>query len=337
LERDGIEVLPLSRRPGFRPLLAARIAKYATEWRADVVHCHEYSPFVYGALSQLINPSVRIISTEHGRLSDAPATLKRRLGTRLVNLLPAQVFAVSDALRRELIREGFPAHRVRVIHNGIDPGPVPSPHQRTEARERLALPPGELVIGTLGRLVQVKDFETLLLAFGLLRRRGVRCRLVVVGDGPERARLIGCTRAAGLCDRVRFESHRDDARALLPAFDVFVNSSLYEGISLSILEAMAAALPVVATRVGGTPEVVQDGATGLLVPHKSPQELAAALAVLAADETLRRQQGGTGRTRVLQKFDIAVMLQAYTNAYRLRRAPGGGAVASTQSHGTSWA
>jgi glycosyltransferase involved in cell wall biosynthesis len=258
---------------------------------------------------------VRVISTEHGRLNDQPATIKRRIGTRVLNWLPATVVAVSRSLRSQLLAEGFPESRVRVVRNGIDPGPPPAPELRRDARARLGLHEDELVIGAVGRLAPVKDFGALIAAFGLVRSLPGRARLVIVGDGPERAALLSEARAANVSRAVLFTGHQDDVPSLMPAFDIFVNSSIYEGVSLTVLEAMAAGLPVVATAVGGTPEIVDDGVNGRLVPRRAIREMASAVAGLARDPELRARFGAAGRSRVLQSFHIDRMVRTYAGLY----------------------
>jgi glycosyltransferase involved in cell wall biosynthesis len=141
-------------------------------------------------------------------------------------------------------------------------------------------------------------------------------RLVIVGDGPERSALEAAIDAAGLRQVARVTGHRADARALLAGFDVYVNCSTSEGISLSILEAMSATLPVVATRVGGTPEVVMNGETGVLVVPRSAESLATALVGLASSAGERTRLGMAGRMRVVDHFSLATMVDQYHQAYR---------------------
>jgi len=265
LTREGITVVSLHRRPGFHPSLARGIAGVARQAGARVVHCHEYSPYVYGTLAQLFSPGLRIISTEHGRLNTARASVKRRVGTRLVTLLPADIYAVCADLRERLVDDGFPKGRLGVLYNGVEPGPAPSAEWRSAARRLLGLDDAVLVVGSVGRLVTVKDFALLIDACAQCLQTGMPARLVLIGDGPERASLEAHARATGLGEALLMTGHRDDVHALVPAFDLYASSSRYEGVSLTILEAMAAGVAVVATAVGGTPEVVVDGTTGLLV------------------------------------------------------------------------
>jgi glycosyltransferase involved in cell wall biosynthesis len=185
--------------------------------------------------------------------------------------LPSRIFAVSADLRRHMIAEGFPAERVQVAYNGIDAGEMPTAAERTDSRRELQVHDDEVVLGTVGRLNAVKDLGVMIHAMASVRPASAPYRLVLVGDGPERSPLEDLATGLGVRGAVTFTGYRADVRRLLPGFDVFLNSSVHEGVSLTILEAMAAGLPVVATAVGGTPEVVVHGETGMLVPSRSPE------------------------------------------------------------------
>ena len=308
----GISVDALGRPSGFVPSLGRRIARLADRHRATVIHCHHYSPFVYGGLARLWRPATRVIYTEHGRLSDAPPSGKRRLANIVYGMLPSRVFAVSNELRQHLIDEGFSSRAAGVIYNGIDLGPVNDAVRRTAARQRLGVSEDTLVIGTIARLDPVKDLGTLIKALGLMP--GPSAIVLVIGDGSERESLVRESVAAGVADRVRFLGHRDDAREWLAGCDVYVNSSISEGVSLTILEAMAAGLPVVATRVGGTPEVV-DAASGKLVAPRDPESLALALSELQKDPMARMQLGASARGRVERQFTLNRMVSEYREVY----------------------
>jgi glycosyltransferase involved in cell wall biosynthesis len=301
-------------------MLGHRIAQLAARYRVDVLHCHHYSPFVYGQIAALLRRRLRVVFTEHGRLTDKGPTLKRRLANQVIGRLPFAIFSVSADLREFMIREGLPASAVRIIHNGIAVQPIPEMGEGLAVRRELGIDPSALVIGAVGRLDPVKDLETLLAAFAALRNRISTARLILVGDGPERVALEERAASLGLRAAVAFAGYRRDARRLLAAVDIYANSSTHEGVSLTILEAMSAALPVVATRTGGTPEVVEDGVTGCLVPARSPMDMARAFDALASSGERRRRMGQAGRRRVESRFSIDGMARAYLAAYRAARA-----------------
>jgi glycosyltransferase involved in cell wall biosynthesis len=314
LRREDVGVTALRRRQGFRPRLGYAIARIAAQHRARVVHCHHYSPFVYASIARLWSPGLRIIFTEHGRLSDAPPSARRRAANRVLSHAPREVVTVSSELKQHLVAEGFPTHKVSVIYNGIDVGAVPGCDMRARVRRELGVADNAIVVGTIARLDPVKDLHTLIRAVGQHEAWRAPLVLLVIGDGSERARLEAAARDTGAGSAVRFLGHREDARDLLAACDLYANSSISEGISLTILEAMAAGLPVVATRVGGTPEIV-DATCGRLVPARDPESLSGTLAALGADPVLRQSLGREARARVEQRFTLDRMVREYRDAY----------------------
>ena len=316
LTSQGIPVHALSRAPGFRPSLGRQIARLADRYRVDALHCHHYSPYVYGLVATLLRRDVGLVFTEHGRLSDQAPSRKRRGVNPLLERFRGEIFAVSGDLKRHMVAEGFSNTRVSVVHNGIEVGPQVQPEDRARARRELGLDAWHFIVGSVGRLDFVKDFGSLIDAFAYASAGRANWRLVLVGAGPEEEPLRRAARARGVDSTVLFTGFRADARQLLPAFDLFVNSSIHEGISLTILEAMACELPVIATSVGGTPEAVADTQTGLLVPARSPQALADALLALAGSPERRHAMGGDGRLRALQHFTIERMLDSYLAVYR---------------------
>lgn len=320
----GIPVVSLGRQPGFHPSLGLAVARLARRRGIDVIHCHHYSPYVYGLLASLAAP-VRLVFTEHGRLSAGAPSRKRRIVNPLLARLGGRVCAVSADLQRHMTAEGFPAGRVGVIYNGIDPGPRPDAARRSAARRRLGVPQDACVIGTVGRLDPVKQLTLMLQAHAQVVARHPHAHAVIVGEGPERACLEAAAARLGVTRAVTFAGYRADVRDVMPAFDVYLNCSTYEGVSLTILEAMAAGVPVVATPVGGNPEVVIDGETGCLVPG-SPRALADAVVGLLLDPARRRVMGQAGRWRVHTHFSIARMVEAYAALYR---APATSATTST--------
>jgi len=279
-----------------------------------VVHCHQYSPFVYGCVARLLRPA-RLLFTEHGRLADAPPSAKRHRANQVLRHLPDRVFTVSADLKRHLVTEGFRAEQVEVIYNGIDIGPAPAEAARVEARRALGLPDEAFVAVTVGRLDPVKDYPGLVHAFASVVSQSPGACLVIIGDGPERDAITRAIADRRLEDAVVLAGHREDVRRLLAAGDVFVNSSEFEGVSLTILEGMAARLPVVATRVGGTPEIVGAGA-GVLVPARDPAALATALLGLARDAGMRHRLGAEARRAVEERFSLDRMIRQYLAVYR---------------------
>ena len=255
----------------------------------------------------------RLVHTEHSNLFAHQARLIT--AERALARLTDAVVADSEKVRRGLIAQGLPAHRIRTIVNGIDTERLGRDGLSGRKRTELALY-GTSIIGTVGRLVPVKDQATLLAAFAAVREAFPGVTLVLVGDGPERSALECQAHALGIRPHVRFLGERTDVAELVHLFDVFVLSSVSEGMPLTVLEAMAAGRPVVATNVGGLPEVVEHGATGLLVPAGDPRAMAEAIAKLLREPGVRARMGEAGRQRARSLFDVQHMVQAYETAYR---------------------
>ena len=314
----NIPVISMARQPGFHPSLSVRLGEVLKAQRINVIHCHHYSPFVYGLLAAVMHPSVRVVFTEHGRLHGTGISPKRRLVNPVLARWPSKICAVSAALKQDMVAEGFPERSIEVVYNGIELGRRPQPADRAAARSALQLPNEAFVIGSVGRLDPVKNLGALLEALSLLGGRFPAARAVVVGEGSERQALIDRAHALGVGGVAHFTGHRSDVRALMAAFDVYVNCSTYEGVSLTILEAMATALPVVATAVGGNPEVVVHQETGVLVDERS-RSLASAIAMLAVSPGQRQAMGDAGRWRVKRHFTIERMVNDYAAAYQVPR------------------
>jgi glycosyltransferase involved in cell wall biosynthesis len=315
LTSTGVAVDALNRLPGFHPSLGRRIARIAAHHRVSAIHCHHYSPYVYGAIAKALSPRLGLVFTEHGRLSDAAPSRKRRLVNPWLSRIPGRVFAVSEELKRHMVAEGFSERRVGVIYNGIAIGARVTAEERATARAELGFPEDALVVGSVARLDPVKNLSLLLQALASLVASHPHVRVVLVGSGPEQAALEADAQRLGISGQIVFAGYRSDARRLMSAFDVYVNCSNYEGVSLTILEAMAAGLPVVATRVGGNPEVVIEGETGIVVPGREMAPLADAIARMSKDPALRRRMGEAGRQRVEREFSIERMVDDYRRAY----------------------
>jgi len=321
LRRAGFAVIELGRRPGLDFAVAGRLRRVVADEGIDLLHAHQYTPFFYSALSRMgtlpgFPGEGPILFTEHGRHYPDPRKLKRIVANRALLRDHDRVTAVGEFVKRALVRnEGLPAPRIEVIHNGIEPGPAATPAERRAARRVLGLDDHDRVVMQVARFHPVKDHETSLRAFALVADRLTRAKLVLVGDGEGRAACEALARELGVADRVVFTGVREDVAVLLPAADVFVLSSLSEGVSVTLLEAMAAGVPICATRVGGNGEVVDHGRTGLLSPRRDPGTLAEHVASLLSDPHRRAAMGEAGRRRLLARFTQAQMHAAYAACY----------------------
>lgn len=309
---EDVPVFELQRRPGSDLGLVRDLHRLFRRERPDIVHTHAWGTLLEGLIASRLARVPMVVHGEHGTLQ--LRSYQRRI-QRLAWGRVDQVVSVSRILATRMAEAtGFPVSRIRSIPNGVDLARfrrVP----RELARQALALPLDTIVIGTAGRLVPVKDHVNLIEALAVARAHGLAFTAVVAGDGPLRAELQTLTAACGLTDHVRFLGHRSDIETVYPAFDVFTLSSRSEGMSNTILEAMASGLPVVATAVGGAEELIDDGRTGLLVPAHDAAALALALTRLASDPALRLQMGTAGQQRAEREFSLEGMVRNYERFY----------------------
>jgi len=321
LRGEGFPVHVLHRRPGLDWSCSRRFREVLKSERVNLIHAHQYTPFLQAALSRLGRSAPPILFTEHGRHHPDHPGLKRRLANRLLLRPRDRVVAVGEAVRMALIRnEGLPAKRVDVIYNGI---PIErfdrpfSPEERADARREMGVGPDDLALIQVARLDYLKDHATALRALRRLADRLPRSRLVLVGEGPEEPAIRALTAELGLEGRVRMLGSRKDVPRLLAAADLALLTSISEGIPLTLIEAMAAGLPVVSTDVGGVAEVVVDQRTGLLAPSGGDSALADAIAALADDPEARRRMGALGRERARQFFSDQRMHAEYHKYYEV--------------------
>jgi glycosyltransferase involved in cell wall biosynthesis len=317
LRDEGFRVEVLGRRPGVDGRCLLRLALLLRRERVDLVHAHQYTPFFYAAAARLLCRRPAVLLTEHGRHHPDFPRPKRRLVNRLLLDRRDRVVAVGEAVRQALVvNDGFPAGRVGVIYNGIDLGPFGAAVGRAALRRELGLAENDLVLFQVARLDPIKDHLTALRALQRLRQWRDDVRLVIVGEGPTEATIRQFVREGGLESHVHMLGLRADVARLLPAGDAFLLTSVSEGIPLTVIEAMAAGLPVVATRVGGMAEVVEDGRTGLLAPAGDAEALAESVMRLARDPGLAAEMGRWGRARAWAEFSEAHMHERYGQLYR---------------------
>ena len=291
-----------------------RLRGLVRDRRIEVIHSHSPIPAVGARVGA--PRSARHVYTEHNLWP------RYHRATYWANLLTFgrndHVFAVSHEVRESIRYPGAVARLrrppVETLYHGLDWSAVPPPGPPAEARAELGIPPDAPVVGTVGNLTPKKDHGTLLQAAAILRRTVPGVRVVIIGQGPLEAELRRRSRELGLEGTVELAGFRTDAFRLMAGFDVFALCSRYEGLPVSLLEAMAVGLPVVATRVGGNAEVVEDGAQGLLIPPGDPGRLARALDRLLADERLRRRLGDAGRRRAA-RFDIREAVRRMEEVY----------------------
>ena len=324
LQRMGVRLVQLPMKRLLSPLADVRalaaLVRLIRRERFQVVHTHMSKGALLGGIAARIAGAPVVVNTAHnlGAIAMPRAWVRalfRVYDRWLLGTTTDAVITVTERVRDAVVAQRIlPAARVHAIANGIVAAPRASEAQRQQARRALRREIGAAddapVIGCVARLVWFKGLDTLVDALPAVLRVCPDVQVAVAGDGPLRAELAARAAALGVADRLHLLGERNDVPQLLRGFDLFVLPSVSEGMPLTILEAMGAGLPVVATAVGGVPELMVAAETGLLVPPGDAVALALALLRLLRDAPLRRRMGDNGRRRLLSDFSADAMVAA---------------------------
>jgi glycosyltransferase involved in cell wall biosynthesis len=321
IDELGREISPL------RDLVATfRLARLIRRERPQILHTHTAKAGTVGRVAALLAGSRRppiVVHTFHGHVlrgyfGPVPSLFFRLLERWLAGRTTALI-AVSPQVRDDLVSLGIaPRERFAVIRLGIelDERIAAERNGRAESRRYLGIPGERFAVGWIGRMTAVKRTDDVLVAFKRLRESGVDATLCMVGDGPDRAGLEQRAHDLGIVRDTLFLGYQEDVAPFYAAFDALVLPSSNEGTPVSVIEALGAGRPVVATRVGGVPDVVRDGVDGFLVDPGATDELADRLADLAQDPTLRERMGKQGRERVLPRYAVERLVDDVDQLYR---------------------
>lgn len=317
-----VEIFELRRgRHDIRPPL--RLARLIRAWRPDVVHCRNWNAWPDTVLASKLAKAAggaahALVWSFHGLADDRGLPFRRRLASRLLDKWTDHLAAVcQDSAARYAGQSGIPAERFQVLYNGVDCERFSPGGDRESLRRSLGMEPGTVVAMTAASLTPVKNHLGLLEAAARLAQDGpAPLRFLFLGDGPLRREIEARSEALSLIGRVVLVGASDRIPDYLRAADMFILPSRLEGMSNAILEAMACGLPIVAHDVGGNPELVAHGETGLLCPAGDSKRLADAIRRLAEDAALRRDMGARARGRAVAEFSLEAMMDNYARYYR---------------------
>ena len=306
ISREGYDVTVLNMANGFDLIRALRLIPIIKNRRIDIVNIHGQNPL--GKLCSALSGAPVIVHTDHGTTVGSPLTRRQRvvLFNRLLTPFIDHFIAISQGMKKSLrLREKIPGNKITLIYNGVDVEDISKVScNKTELRESLGIPPGIPVLGTVGRLAPEKQYPLLLKSLSILKNWGIEFISLIVGDGPDRKPLESLAKKMSLNDQVRFLGQRNDVNQLLEFMDVFVFSSGGEAFSITLLEAMAAAKPIVAFDVKGVDEAIVTHETGFLVPFGNIEEFANKVKLLLESPELALRMGKSGFERVNTEFDI---------------------------------
>jgi len=318
LKNAGVEVYPFV-IPGEvqfcrdirRTMMISSVIK---EYKADVVHCHGYKAGVVGRLAGMLAGCPRVYTVHNFILPMAMPAKRWVLGKVecVLSRYTQGIITVSHALKEELVQNcRIPAGKIHVVHNGIpfynslNTGDTDFDHN---LRRRLNIETDTILVGTVARLIPSKGIDYLLDAIPLVINHIKNVHFVVMGSGPHEQKLVRKALQLGIQDNITFLGYVNDIRNYINALDIFVLPSLSEGLGISVIEAMAAGKPVIATRVGGIPEIVNHDDNGYLVPPSDARELAMAIIYLAANPQIRKDYGQRGCRDVRKRFSVDKMV-----------------------------
>ncbi len=301
LSAAAIQVVELRRRSHFDIKRFTSLAAIFRTMRPDIVYAFNYPTSVYARLAGLVASVPVLITGERGiYLTRMQGVLERWLGP-----VTECVVCNADAIRRDLVdRLGIPDRKVITVRNGHEPCPTAGAREKSSARALLGIADEAFVIGTVGHMEDVKNLPMLVEVAALTRAEGLPARFCIIGGGCQFEALKRTIRAQGVDDMFVLTGEKANVAELLPGFDVFVLTSLSEGLPNTLMEAMAAGLPCVSTDVGGCRELVEAGVTGFLVPSGAAAAMTHCVRRLAQDPDLRASMGCAGRARIQRDFSV---------------------------------
>lgn len=305
----GIEVFPCPMRKSYDLAAVRTILRVLREEAVDIVNTHSgRDSFLAGVAARLSRRRPAVVRTRHLAM---PITSRVSYA-----YLPHRVVTVSGYVKEYLVREGVPTERIVVVPTGIDTGRFADGAAPANLREELGLPPDALLVGSVAVLRNKKGHRFLLEAAPSVLARFPNAVFLIVGTGPQEKNLRDAIDSLGLSGSVRMLGHREDVPNVLLSLDLFVLPTVEEALGTAFLEAMATGRAVVGCRVGGVPEVVEEGKTGLLVPPGDPAALAEAIRSLLADGELRARMGAAGRRSVMARYSVEEMCRRMWEVYR---------------------
>jgi len=294
-----------------------RLSRFMRKEKIGIVHCLLYASHTFGRIAAILARVPVILAWEEGEIF-GQVPIRHIWVDRILSRFTDGIVSCSDAAKEEIIRkEAIPEYKIRVIRNAVDLDKFNTSRDTATIRSQLGIGKDEILIGTVASLSnKIKGQEYLIRAMPQIINVYPQTKLLLVGEGPSRADFLQITETLNISDKVIFTGFRKDIPDIMNALDIYVCSSILEGLGLSILEAMSFKKPVIATRVGGTPELVIHGQTGFLVPSKDANSLAQATIKLLADRGKMQQMGRLGFERVRAVFSVNSFIKEMESLYK---------------------
>ncbi len=315
---SGVTITALSRQPGFDTSLISQIRQHIKQHKIDIVHCHQYTPYIYGIFAALMSPA-KVIFTEHGRFYPDSGSWKRKLVNPLLNRFTHAVTAISKATKQALIEfENIPASSIEVLYNGIQ-GLAQSSDSLPALRTKLGIQDDEVCFGTVARLDPIKNQTLMIKSFDKALKNDLKAKLIIVGDGEEMPKLTALVSALQIEHAVIFTGYEAKPAPYIALFDIYLLSSLSEGTSMTLLEAMSLSKPCIVTNAGGNPEIIQNQVNGLVTPNDDMQAFSEAMLALGTDPEAQDRMGKASKVRFDKLFSNSSMCSRFEEIYQSLR------------------
>lgn len=317
MQNAGLPMTTKARQPGFDISLIFAIRKHIKTNNIAILHCHQYTPWVYGVIAAF-GTKTEVIFTEHGRFHPDSSTWKRKLVNPWLSKITKYITVISQATQQALVDfENLKKERIEVIYNGIQPLKV-NLAKTLALRQKLNIPENSSVLGTIARLDPIKNHKMMINAFSLVLKVCPNTVLVIVGDGEERDSIIEHIKMLGLEEKVIMPGYDPQPQHYLALMDIFLLSSLSEGTSMTLLEAMSLSKPCVVTDAGGNKEVIANGKNGIVTKNDDANEFSQAILKLVNDKVLLNRYGKEGQKRFNRMFNVSVMVKRFRDVYQNR-------------------
>lgn len=313
----GIPITSYDRTPKFDWSLVRNLRRKIVSEKIDILHCHQYTPYIYGLVAAFLTKA-KVIFTEHGRFYPDSSSPKRLALNPIFEKATASITAISRATKNALVEfEGFSNEKIEVIYNSVsDAATSIQTEDVIKLKKELGLSPSTTIIGTIARLDPIKNQVMMVDAFSSILSQHSDTVLLIVGDGPEMSNLRARVDQLSLTDKVFFTGYQAQPQRYLAAMDIYLLSSLSEGTSMTLLEAMSFSKPCVVTDAGGNSEIILDGKNGIVTPNDETKAFAAGIDKLLSNRSLLAQMGIESRKRFCTTFSVEHMITSYQELYR---------------------
>jgi len=314
LQNKGIEFHEFNRQPGFDTNLIKQIRRTIKDNSVDIIHCHQYTPWVYGVISAAFT-NTKVIFTEHGRFYPDSSTWKRKLINPILNLFTDQVTAISKATKQALVEfENIPEKSIEVIYNGI--APLQFEQGDVELlRTELSIPNDHMILGTIARFDPIKNHTMMLKAFSLVLEEQPNTTLIIVGDGEERQNIERCINKLNIQSKVILTGYQPKPQNYLALMDIYLLSSLSEGTSITLLEALSIGKACVVTDAGGNPEIIINNENGFVTTNDDATEFKEGILKIIQAYENKNELSSSSLDIFNSKYSAEKMNEQYTKEY----------------------